>query len=231
MTPRLLLAAVFGLALAAASPAFADSRFDAEMEALGRAWAHVNYEIRDPKAENLSAQSLAGQAEALARQNPGRAAPLAWQALALLCEADARHNLSSLELVRTARHLLEEAARIDPDAIGPGVIYANLGALYAQMPGFPLGFGDSRKARLYFAKALAANPGGLDANYFYGDFLYRQGETLKATQALERALEASARPGRALADHGRQWEASELLAKIRRKEKLSATTDSRNKPA
>ena len=127
MTPRVLVTALFGLALAAASPVWAaDSRLDAQLDELSRAWAHVNYEISDPRAEMAAAQKLEADAGALARQNPGRAEPLAWEALALLSEADARHNFSSLQLVGSAKRLLEQAARIDPNAIGPGVIYACL---------------------------------------------------------------------------------------------------------
>ncbi len=94
-----------------------------------------------------------------------------------------------------------------------------------------MSFGDARKAKIYLDKALAANPTGLDANYFYGDYLYRQGQPSKAIQALEKALQAPARPGRPLADSGRKWEATQLLDKIRRKQKLSDADDSRHKPA
>ncbi len=228
MSPRFLAAPLVGLVLALAVPALAQ---DAAFEELGQAWAHVNYEIKDPKAELAAARALAADAEAAARKSPGRAEPLAWQALALLCEADAHHSVASLQLVGRARTLLEHAAAIDANALGPGTIYANLGSIYAELPGFPVSFGDARKARAYLNKALAASPGGLDANYFYGDFLYRQGQASRAIDALEKALQAPARPGRALADRGRKWEAMQLLDKIRRKEKLSDATDSRRKPA
>ncbi len=228
MSPRFLAAPLVGLVLALAVPALAQ---DAAFDDLGQAWAHVNYEIKDPKAELAAARALAADAEAAARKSPGRAEPLAWQALALLCEADAHHSVASLQLVGRARTLLEHAAAIDANALGPGTIYANLGSIYAELPGFPVSFGDARKARAYLNKALAASPGGLDANYFYGDFLYRQGQASRAIDALEKALQAPARPGRALADRGRKWEAMQLLDKIRRKEKLSDATDSRRKPA
>jgi tetratricopeptide (TPR) repeat protein len=231
LKPGLLLAPILALAMGLASPALAQAPADPAFEDLARGWAHVNYEIKDPKAEAAAARALADSAEAVARKNPGRAEPLAWQAVALLCEADARHNFSSLQLVGRARSLLEQAARIDPNAIGAGTIYANLGTLYADLPGFPVSFGDARKAKLYLDKALAANPQGLDANYFDGDFLYRQGEASQAIQVLERALQAPTRPGRALADRGRKWEATQLLDKIRRKEKLSDAADPRRKPA
>ena len=231
MNSRVLAVPFLCLMLVLASPALAQGTPDSAFEDLARAWAHVNYEIKDPKAEAAAARDLAAQAEALARKSPGRAEPLAWQGLALLCEADARHNFSSLQLVGRAHTLLEQAARIDPNAIGPGVIYANIGSLFAELPCFPVSFGDTHKAKLYLDKAMAANPTGLDANYFYGDFLYRQGEPSKAIQALEKALRAPARPGRPLADSGRKWEASQLLDKIRRKEKLSDAEVSRHKPA
>lgn len=229
--PALLLAAILALGLGLTSPALAQGAGDTTFDDLARGWAHVNYEIKDPKAEAAAARTLADTAEAAARKNPGRAEPLAWQALALLCEADARHNLSSLQLVGHARGLLEQAARVDANAIGAGTIYANLGSLYADLPGFPVSFGDARKAKVYLDKALAANPTGLDANYFYGDYLYRQGQAAQAIQALEKALQAPARPGHGMADRGRKWEATQLLDKIRRKEKLTDASDPRRKPA
>ena len=228
MSPRFLAAPLAGLVLALAVPALAQ---DVAFDDLGRAWAHVNYEIKDQKAELAAARALAADAAAAARKSPGRAEPLAWQALALLCEADAHHSIASLQLVGRARTLLERAAAIDPNALGPGTIYANLGSIYAELPGFPVSFGDPRKARGYLNKALAASPAGLDANYFYGDFLYRQGHASSAIQALEKALQAPERPNRTLADRGRKWEAAQLLDKIRRKEKLTEDTDNRRKPA
>jgi tetratricopeptide (TPR) repeat protein len=213
---RVVLAALCAAALADAARA-QDGVFQAQTDALARSWAHLNYEIRDPRAEAAEAQKMAAQAADLARRYPTRAEPLAWEALILMCEADARHNMRSLDLVRTAKRLLEKAARIDPNALGAGTIYANLGTLYAQVPGFPLGFGDAGKARSYFQKALAENPDGLDANYFYGDFLNREGDRAQAVDVLSKALASPSRPGRELADRGRKWEASELLSKIRRR--------------
>ena len=217
MASRTLLAAVMALALSGAAHAADDARLQPQLDSLAKGWAHVNYEIKDPHAEAAEAQKLAADAAALARQYPDRAEPAAWQALILLCQADALHNLRGLELARQARRLLEQAARIDPNALGAGTIYANLGALYAQVPSFPIAFGDMNKARNLFDKALAANPSGLDVNYFYGDYLSRMGRRAEAIQALEKALSAPSRSGRELADRGRKWEAEQLLAKLRRK--------------
>jgi tetratricopeptide (TPR) repeat protein len=112
------------------------------------------------------------------------------------------------------------------------VIYANLGSIYAQLPGFPVSFGDLRKARAYLDKAVAASPNGLDSNYFYADLLFRENRPSEAIQMLQRALDAPARPGRALADRGRKWEAGQLLEKIRRKEKVAdGASEVRGKPS
>jgi tetratricopeptide (TPR) repeat protein len=83
------------------------------------------------------------------------------------------------------------------------------------VPGWPLGFGDDDKARELLRKGLKANPDGIDANYFHGDFLRDQGDWTGAAAALEKALAAPPRPGRELADQGRRKEAAALLAKVR----------------
>jgi Tfp pilus assembly protein PilF len=89
--------------------------------------------------------------------------------------------------------------------------------LYYSVPGWPIGFGDDKKARELLRKGLQVNPNGIDPNYFYGDFLQAQGDWKGATAALEKALAAPARPGREAADQGRRKEATALLTKVRAK--------------
>ena len=85
------------------------------------------------------------------------------------------------------------------------------------MPGFPIGFGDKAKARAYLLKGLAQNPTGVDSNFFYGDFLWHQGDYAGAERALSKVEAAPARPGRQVADEGRKAEARALLVKVRSK--------------
>ncbi|MBX3711770.1 MAG: tetratricopeptide repeat protein [Lysobacter sp.] len=117
-------------------------------------------------------------------------------------------------LARQARADFEQALKLDPDALD-GSAYTSLGVLYYQVPGWPLGFGDDRKARELLRKGLKVNPDGIDPNYFYGDFLRDQGDWSGAAAALEKALAAPPRPGRELADQGRRKEVAALLAKVR----------------
>ena len=57
------------------------------LDGLARGWAHVNYEVHDKAAQVAEAAKLAAQAEALAAENPGRAEPLVWEAIATSTEA------------------------------------------------------------------------------------------------------------------------------------------------
>jgi tetratricopeptide (TPR) repeat protein len=209
----LALAVALTASAALAEPPALDSRLDG----LARGWAHANFEIRDNGARATEAGRLAAEAGGLARQYPNRAEPLVWEAIATATEAGAKGGMGGLSLAKSARALLEQAERINPAALGDGSVYSSLGSLYAQVPGFPIGFGDPAKARAYLQKALAANPNGIDPNYFYGDFLSRQGDHAGAVRALERAVSAPPRPGREVADRGRRLEAQALLAQERRK--------------
>jgi tetratricopeptide (TPR) repeat protein len=207
------------VALAAAglaSAAHAADAFDTRVEALARTWDHVNYEV-PASARADQAAALVAQADAVAKQFPGRAEPLVWKAIALSTEAGAKGGLGALPLVKTAKVTLEDAEKLNPNALGDASVYTSLGSLYYQVPGFPVGFGDKGKARAYLKKAVAANPTGLDANYFMGDFLFQQGEYAAAEQALSKALAAPSRPGREVSDRGRHAEAQALLAKVRAK--------------
>ena len=37
--------------------------------------------------------------------------------------------------------------------------------LYAEVPGWPIGFGDDKQAHAYFRKALAIDSGSMETNY------------------------------------------------------------------
>jgi tetratricopeptide (TPR) repeat protein len=211
------LAATLSLALAAAAPALAQPALAAGIDALANGWAHANFETRDKSARAAEAAKVAAEAAALAAQYPNRAEPLVWEAIATATEGGAKGGLGGLARAKDARRLLERAEAINPAALGDGSVYTSLGSLYAQVPGFPVGFGDAAKARAYFQKALAASPSGMDSNFFYGDFLARQGDNAGAIRALEKAISAPPRPGREVADRGRRAEATALLAEVRAK--------------
>jgi tetratricopeptide (TPR) repeat protein len=215
---RLFCAYVFTAALALlGAPAHAQSPgFDAELAAIQDAWASANYETPAGEPRVAAFETLSNRAAAFVKANPGRAEPLIWQGIVLSTYAGAKGGLGALSLAKQSRAALEGALRIDPNALD-GSAYTSLGALYFKVPGFPLGFGDKKKAREHLERALAISPDGLDPNFFYGEFLLEQDEYARALQHLEKARRAPARPGRELADSGRRKEIEALIANLQAK--------------
>jgi tetratricopeptide (TPR) repeat protein len=199
-----------------ASTASADAAFDNELRALQQAWAKVNYETPAGDAREQAFEALEKRAEQFVKQHPGRAEALIWKGIIESSHAGAKGGLGALSLAKEARGNLEAALKLDPNALD-GSAYTSLGTLYYKVPGFPVGFGDHEKAKKLLTKALAINPNGIDPNYFYGEFLYEEGEYAQALQHLEKAAKAPPRPGREVADKGRHAEIDALTAKVRAK--------------
>jgi tetratricopeptide (TPR) repeat protein len=209
---RLLATALGAVMLAVSAAAFA-GELAPQVAAVRDRWAEVNYTT--PKAQREAAfEVLAKQAAAAKAARPKDAAALIWEGIVLSSQAGERGGIGALGLARQARADFEQAIGLDPSALD-GSAQTSLGVLYYQVPGWPLGFGDDDKARELLRKGLKADPDGIDANYFHGDFLRDQGDWAGAAAALEKALAAPPRPGRELADQGRRREATALLAKVR----------------
>jgi tetratricopeptide (TPR) repeat protein len=178
-------------------------------------WAKVSYQV--PEAEREAAfRSVISETQQVAQAYPGKAEPLVWQAIVLSSAAKAQGGLGALSKVKEARDLLLTAEKINPTALD-GSIYNSLGSLYAKVPGWPIGFGDKKKAREYLEKALTINPNGIDPNYFYAELLADQSEYARAVEYIKRALGAPPRAHREDADTGRRQDIQHLLDSIRQK--------------
>lgn len=187
----------------------------AAVQEIQHQWELIKYQT--PAAEQEAKfKTLSEQARAASETHKGRAEPLVWEAIVLSTYAGAKGGLGALSLVKQARDLLLEAEKIDANALD-GSVYTSLGSLYYQVPGWPVGFGDDKKAKAYLEKALSINPNGIDPNFFYGDFLMEEGEYATALSAFDKAMAAPARPGREVADKGRRDEIATLMAKARQK--------------
>jgi len=214
--PRYLFAATLLLAAVASHAVASDPAFDAELLSIQQSWAKVNYETPAGDERAKAFDALEKRAEGFVKQHPGRAEALIWEGIIESSYAGAKGGLGALGLAKEARGNLEAALKLDPSALD-GSAYTSLGTLYFKVPGFPLGFGDHDKARELLTKALEINPNGIDPNYFFAEFLYEQGDYAKALQHLDRASKAPPRPGRELADKGRQADIAALAAKVKAK--------------
>lgn len=206
------LVAAFVLAVAAV-PAQAQGNFDADLAVVRDAWAIANYKTPADQRE-AAFEKLATQAAGLTARYPQRPEALIWEGIVLSTWAGVKGGLGALGPAKAAREKFESALAMDEKAL-EGSAHTSLGTLYHKVPGFPIAFGSDKKARAHLEKALQIKPDGIDQNYFYGEFLYDEGDYAKAMQHLETALKAPPRPGRAVADEGRRAEIRALMAKVR----------------
>jgi tetratricopeptide (TPR) repeat protein len=195
---------VIAWALLAAIPVSATT-----LEEVQRAWAQANYTLSGDQ-QLAALASLSEEIDAALAEDQSNAELLIWDGIVKSTRAGKAGGLGALKLVKAARKSLERAIKLDPAAL-QGSAYTSLGALYYQVPGWPLAFGDDDKARELLTKAVEVNRQGIDSNYFYGDSLAKQREYAAARQALEKALSAPERPNRPVADAGRRAEIRALL--------------------
>lgn len=210
------------LALLSTTALADDGKLEPSVADIAHRWARINYQA--PAKEHEKAfKELAEQADKLVVAEPGKPQPMVWEAIVLASYAKANGGLGALSAAKQARDLLLAAEKIDPQTLH-GSVYTSLGSLYAKVPGWPIGFGDKNRARQYLETALKMNPKGIDAHYFYADYLADKGDYAAAVEHLQQALAAPPRPGREDADAGRHKDVQALLDEIRSKhaDKLAA---------
>ena len=192
-----------------------DAADQQRLSGIQQSWAHIQYEV--PEDQRTAAfEKLAAQASSFTQQRQSVAEAWIWSGIVTSSWAGAQGGLGALSKVKDAKADLEKALTLDPKAL-QGSAYTSLGALYDRVPGWPIGFGDSDKAEQFLKLALQMNPNGIDSLYFWGDHLYRQKRYSEARTTLQKALQASPRPGRETADAGRRKEIEALLVDVNKK--------------
>lgn len=204
------------LALSLSAPAWAlDEAGSQRLLEVQQRWAQIQYEVPQDAKEKAFEQ-LAAKSEAFTHEQPQAAEAWIWHGIVTSSWAGAEGGLGALSKAKQARVDLEKAISLDPQAL-QGSAYTSLGTLYDRVPGWPIGFGDADEAEKLLKQALQINPQGIDSLYFWGDHLFRQGQYAAAREALLKAKQAAPRPGRELADRGRQHEIDELLKAVEAK--------------
>jgi tetratricopeptide (TPR) repeat protein len=204
-------------AVAAAESKAADKALTADILEIANSWAHIKFEEEDLSLQQRHILALADRASALMQKYPGRAEPVIWKGV-LLSEGASMANedhsmLTARSLAYQARDILLEAEKMDPAALEAGAP-ASLGVLYYRVPSFPIAFGDTDLARKYLEEAIRYSPNGMDANYFYGDFLYNQKDYAGAQRVWKHALTIPVNSERPVWDKSRRQVIQENLAKL-----------------
>jgi cytochrome c-type biogenesis protein CcmH/NrfG len=212
-----MLAAFMIVARPASVSAAGSPALDADILHIALDWEHIKFGVENADAQEKEMAALAERAGKLIQQYPNKPEPTIWQGILISEQASMANENSSpvkaLRLAMRARDILVEAEKADPVALDAGAP-TSLGVLYYRVPSFPLGFGDKTKARHLLEEATTNAPSGLDANYFYGDFLFQQKQFPEAATVLKHALALPAHPERPIWDRSRRLVIQELLAKL-----------------
>jgi len=211
------MSAFLALAMPASSQTLENAALNADILRLALDWEHVKFQVEDKDLQEKQMAALADRAVIIAQQYQNRLEATIWLGILISEQASmASENsspLKALSFAKRARDLLEKAEKVDPVVLDAGAP-TSLGVLYYRVPSFPIGFGDKVKARHLLEEAVTNAPNGLDANYFYGDFLYEQHEYPQAAKVLARALTLPAHPERPVWDKSRRLVMQDLLAKM-----------------
>lgn len=210
---KVLLPSMFWSGLLLSPLLWADTLTD--IAPLQHGWAQINYSVAEDDREKAFA-ALLTQADAVVAAHAGEAEPLIWRGIIKSSYAGAKGGLGALSVAESSKADFEAAMALNDQAL-QGSAFTSLGVLYSKVPGWPIGFGSSKKAKELLEKALQLNPQGIDPNYFYAEFLFEKRDYKEALRYLENAKKAPARPGREDADVGRQQDIALLDARLQKK--------------
>jgi tetratricopeptide (TPR) repeat protein len=213
---RSAVAAFLSLVILAPAARAGDSPPGEAVRHLQLEWERIKFNVPEGSDQTTAMNALGDEADAVAAQFPDKVEALIWDGIITSERAGMNSSFTALGLAKRARAILERADKMDPNALDAGAP-TSLGVLYYRAPGFPIAFGDKNKARELLESAVRSAPNGLDAWYFYGDFLYGQGEYAKADAAFRHALAIPKRPDRPLWDTNRRLVIQEFLDKLKDK--------------
>ena len=203
----LMLTAVFGL-----QASIGVAQMTSEVEQLQARWAEINY-LTEGKPQIEAFSTLIEQAHQVTNAQPRNAEAWTWSGIIKSSYAGAKGGLAALSSAKAAKADFDHAMDINADVL-EGSAYTSLGVLYLNVPGWPVGFGDDEKGVALLKKGLEISPEGIDSNYFYAEYLFKDKEYDKAQRHLNIALAAKPRPGREIADDGRRKEIQHMLEEI-----------------
>jgi len=175
-------------------------------------WAQAAYASAG-RQQGKALKNLLTDVRSLHKSYPDRPEAAAWHGIVARTYMDVRGSNS---LAKEARDALLVAESMDPLVLG-GLVYANLGALYFNVPSSLGRFGNKTKGIGYLWKAIVVDPEGIDSNYLYARLLLDEKNYSAARDALIRAKDSPARPNHPEADFARKLEVENLLASVERR--------------
>jgi tetratricopeptide (TPR) repeat protein len=176
----------------------AAAELSALVASLENDWA-VAYYQSDVSVQRKIFPVLLQRAADLVQRFPEEAEPKIWQATIMTTNAGLQSSLTALSSIESAKTLLEQAIKQNPLAL-EGAAFATLGTLYYKVPAWPVSFGNNKIAEEMLKASLKINPQGIDANFFYADYLLTEGRENEAEGYLNKALASPLRKNQIIAD-------------------------------
>jgi len=214
--PNRLLGLLTGVAVALSTSGTAlasnNKAMDADIHSIELQWEHIKFTETGSPHQFTHIDTLAKYAASVAKKYPNRVEPLIWEGIVTSEEAGMAGTMSAMGYAKKAKAILEEAYKKDPSALDAGAP-TSLGVLYYRVPGWPIGFGSNKQAAALLRQAVSLAPNGMDANYFYADFLMSQHDYADAYKYLKHALSLPPQKDRPLWDKNRRAVIKELMAK------------------
>jgi tetratricopeptide (TPR) repeat protein len=172
----------------------------------------TNFELTG-KAQLEAFEKLEADAIAYTAANPGIVEGWIWSGIIRSSYAGAKGGLGALGLAKKSKADFETSMNLNAEAM-QGSAFTSLGTLYYSVPGWPIGFGDDKKAQELLLAGLALNPDGIVSNYFYAQYLADEKRTAEAITYYKKALNAPPRPNRPIADAGRRKDIQAALKEL-----------------
>ncbi len=177
----------------------------------------VNFDLEEKPDERLELlKTLVDHCEELVEEQPQDAGLTMMAGFFNAQYAGFKGGLGALKYAKAARDHLQTSVEVDPSIYQASGL-AVLGSLFYQVPGWPVGFGNKKKAKQYLEQALELAPKGMDSNVTYAQFMFAEKEYELAKKHLIIASNAEPRPDRPKADVEVRKNIDKLLAEINKK--------------
>ena len=201
--------------ISTASPSYAaNDGLAASVRHIQSEWERIKFTVPEGAQQTQLMNALGDEADKIAADNPNKVEAQIWDGIVTSERASLASAFSALGLAKRARDVLVTAYKLDPAALDAGAT-TSLGVLYYRVPGFPIGFGDKKQARQLLEEGTKLAPQGMDAWYFYGDFLMNEGEAPKAAAAFQHALAIPVKTDRPNWDKNRRLMIQQDLQKLK----------------
>ena len=160
----------------------------------------INFDYKDREKERLVLlKSLIEHTDMLLKEKPNDPGLETMAGFFNAQYAGFKGGIGALKYAKEARRHLEKSVKLDPQ-LYQAAAHTILGSLYYRVPGWPVGFGNKKKAEQNYKKAVEIAPQGIDANFTYAQFLFREKRYNEAKTFLLLAQKATPRPERPRAD-------------------------------